>query len=189
MPIVSIEGNIASGKTTHLKLLESAGYTVHYDDSHEQSDLASKYYNDMKRYSLGYHLRLLRNFSLHAHTSTDAVHIYENSPYTLKHVHCELLHEKRCFDEDEYKIYDEYNTQHGWMPDVMIYLYCHPSVCHDRLMPAGQVKSDHILDLHAKYEIACDDLNITDHVKLYKINSQEDIDTVYRSIIDIIKTL
>uniref|UniRef100_A0A6C0BK62 Deoxynucleoside kinase domain-containing protein n=1 Tax=viral metagenome TaxID=1070528 RepID=A0A6C0BK62_9ZZZZ len=187
MPVVSLEGNIFCGKTTYLKRLESEGYLVHYNETLEQSDLAHKFYNDTKRYSLGYHLQLLHQF---CPRENHGLHIYENSPYTLKAIHCELLHSKRHFDEDEYKIYENYHNTHGWLPDVMIYLYCHPKVCYDRCMtqhPSNPVNLDYLTEIHTRYEIVCDELNSP--VKMYKVNTQETPETVYQCLKQILGTL
>jgi deoxyadenosine/deoxycytidine kinase len=189
MTRISLEGNCCSGKTFYLKLLEQNGYIVHYDEQFDQSELTQKYSKDMKRYSLGYYLQKLYNHTHYPHKDTE-IHIFENSPYTLKNVYCTLLHEKHCFDEDEYKIYENYTGKLGWTPDVIIYLYCNPNVCYERSVSRGKSYSpsiDYLKDLHLKYEITCDELNCP--IAIYKINSQDESHIVLNNIKDIIDHL
>jgi deoxyadenosine/deoxycytidine kinase len=189
MKKISIDGNICSGKTFYLKLLEKDGYHVHYDETFNQSQMAQKYSMDMKRYSLGYHLQLLYNYSHYEDKDKD-IHIFESSPYVLKNVYGELTHEKGCFDADEYKIYEKYSTDFGWIPDVVIYLYCNPIICHERIKlchPNNNVNCDYLKDLHLKFETIFDELNTP--ITLYKVNAQEETESVYHYILDILSKI
>jgi deoxyadenosine/deoxycytidine kinase len=179
---VSIEGNNCSGKTYYLQLLERDHYNVHYE--HYDPELTQKYYSDTKRYSLAYHLHMLKCFQQPKNIIPKTVQIYENSPYTLKAVHCGLLSEKNCFDVDEYRIYNNYYQTLGWIPDIMIYLFCHPLTCHHR---CSKPNLEYITELHTKYEIVCDELNC--QTKIYKVNAHEDKETVYRNIKEIIDNI
>lgn len=180
---ISIEGNIGSGKTHYLKLLsqdpELVHYKIHYSDTKEHYELTQKYYTDMKRYSLAYHLSLLECTSdpplplpLPENKET---HVYENSPYTIKKVHCE----PQCFDPTEYQIYDSYHRKHNWVPDIMIYLFCPPLMCHERTNNT-LMNLSYLTELHAMYEIVCDELNCP--IKLFKVNALEDSESVYKNI-------
>jgi len=189
MTRVSVEGNCCSGKTFYLKLLEQKGYHVHYIDQIDQSELTRKYHADMKRYSLGYNLQQLYNYTHYPHENEE-IHLFENSPYTLKNVYCDLLYEKNCFDEDEYRIYNNYTDRLGWVPDIIIYLYCNPNVCYERNVGRNFPYSpsiEYLKDLHLKYEITCDELNCP--ITIYKINAQEDSQSVIDNIMDIIDHL
>jgi len=182
---VSIEGNHCSGKTHYLQLLESDHYNVHYQNN--DIELTNKYYSDTKRYSLAYHLQLLKSFQQPENIIPKTVQIYESSPHTLRAVHCELLSEKNCFDVDEYKIYNNYYQTLGWIPDIMVYLFCHPLTCYQRCLKSKSFQTnslEYITELHTKYEIVCDELNC--HTKIYKVNAHEDTETIYRNIKEII---
>jgi deoxyadenosine/deoxycytidine kinase len=186
MPRISIEGNCCSGKTFYLKLLEQQGYHVHYDDMTNLTRLTQKYNTDMKRYSLGYNLQLLYNYTHYPHKEEE-IHLFENSPYTLNKVYCQLAHEQHCFDEDEYNIYRNYADEMGWIPDIIIYLYCNPFVCYDRSTTKKlpfTPSIDYLKNLHLKYEIICDELNCP--IMIYKINAQDEHQSVISNIKHII---
>jgi thymidylate kinase len=74
----------------------------------------------------------------------------------------------------------------NWKPDFIIYLYCEPSICYERIQSKslGFSLAD-LQAIHIQNEIAFDDLNCP--YPIYKICSQEDITIVYNSIIDIIE--
>lgn len=189
MTRVTIDGNICSGKSHYLTLLERAKYHVHCDTLIGQSELVQKYKSDMKRYSLSYHLQLLHNYAHFPHAKNE-LHIYEGSPYTVKNVYSQLLYEKDCFDLDEYKIYNVYVEDLGWMPDVIIYLFCNPIVCYERnklRQTTNNVSLDYLKDLHLKYETTFDELNCP--ITIYKVNAQEEDVAVYKNIVDILDHL
>lgn len=71
--------------------------------------------------------------------------------------------------------------QPTWMPDVIIYLYCNPIVCCQRL--------DELKNLHIRYEFACDELNCPPTTKIYKINAQEDCQSVVNNLTQILRQL
>jgi len=189
MKRISIEGNWCTGKTFYLKFFEQHGYHVHYNDQIDHSELTQKYQSDMKRYSLAYNLQQLHNY-IHTPHETGGIHIFEGSPYTLKKVYCDLLYEKNCFDADEYRIYNIYSDTLGWTPDVIIYLYCDPNVCYERNIKRKCLYSpniEYLKDIHFKYEITCDEVNCS--IPIYKINAQENSNSVIRNLTDIITHL
>jgi deoxyadenosine/deoxycytidine kinase len=179
---VSIESNICGGKTTCLHLLQKKGYHVHYDTT-EQSGLNLKYQSDVKRFSLGYHLQVLHNYAKHEkHTG---IQLFESSPFTFKHIYSDLLREKDLFDPDEYELYTKFSDEIGWVPDVIIYLFCNPIVCHERCVKRGlNLSLDYLKQLQYKYETTLDELNTT--IKIYKINAQEEPSEILRSIEEIL---
>lgn len=170
MTKIFIDGNICSGKTFYLKLLEKAGYNVNY----EQPMDFHNYCNDIQRYSINYHVQQIYKYP-HYSTIDNEVQLFENSPYILKNVYGELLCKKNYFD------INEYDTE-----NIIIYLFCIPNVCYERSKNKNQRLSlDYLNQLHIKYEILCDEINCP--LTLYKINSQEDSESVLNNIIEIIK--
>ena len=192
MPRIVIDGNIGSGKTFYLKRLEKDGYIVHHEDVKKWSNWLQKYNTDMKRYALGFQLQILHDQARLPYKK-DQVNIYERSPYTLKNVFGDLLYEEGLFDTDEYELHNRYVKDFAWSPDVIIYLFCDPLVCQERVKSRfsisgdDQLTGDYLKKLHLKHETVFDDLNC--HIPLYKINSQEDPETVYKNIKDIISKI
>ena len=118
---------------------------------------------------------------------TCALPIYECSPYTLTNVYGELLYRKQIFDPDEYLIYKKYYSEIGWNPDVIIYLYCHPSVCYERCRRMNMdvnITMNRIIEIHTQHELIMDEINCP--IALYKVNAQEDIECVVNNVTDIV---
>jgi len=140
MKRVSFEGNVCSGKTLYLKLLDTNGYHVSWNHMANPTDPRVDLY------------------------------FYENSPYSIKNVY-------------------GMEVEPNWIPDIIIYLYCHPVVCYERSKNRGGslVEMKHLQGIHLKYEILCDEINCP--VTLYKINSHEDIESVYKNICDVINSV
>ena len=101
-----------------------------------------------------------------------------------------MLFEEEIFDQQEYELHNLYVNKIGWKPDAIIYLYCDPDVCYERIKTrfsiAGdnQLTIDYLKKLHIKHEIVFDDLNCS--IPIYKVNSMEDPLTVYQTITEII---
>lgn len=195
MKKISIEGNICSGKTLYLKLLEKEGYHVHYESSIDPLLLNSPYYFE----------QLLYNYS-HPFGTDNEIHLFENSPYTLKNVYGDHSFEQNNFCVSNSSISNNYNknleiwqrridydvSYLDWKPDAIIYLFCQPFICHERqqnrnhqqLGGQSPPSYEQIINLHIKYEIFCNEINCP--IPIYKINSQDDIEIVFNSIKNII---
>lgn len=189
---IAIDGNIGSGKTFYLNKLQNEGYIVNHEDISKWSQWLQKYHSDMNRYALGFQLQILYDQTQLPYKPSQ-LNIYERSPYTLKNIFGDMLFEEQLFDKQEYELHNLYVKKIGWKPDVVIYLYCDPDICYerikDRLSVAGdnQLTVDYLKKLHIKHEIVFDDLNCS--IPIYKVNSMEDTETVYNTIVEIIETL
>ena len=146
----------------------------------------------MKRYALGFQLQILHD-QYRLPWEMGKLNIYERSPYTLKNIFGDLLYEQNQFDPQEYKLHNTYVETLGWTPDVIIYLYCDPEICHQRVNTRFSIDEDskmtlnYLNKLHLKHEIVFDDMNCS--IPIYKINSMEDTETVYKNILDILNKL
>ena len=192
MAKVAIDGNIGSGKTHYLRLLEKEGFHVNHENVKAWGSWLDKYNGDMKRYSLGFQLKILHDQANLPYKS-DQVNIYERSPYTLKNVFGDMLYQDKLMDEDEYKLHNDYVNRFGWRPDAIIYLYCDPSICHKRIQSRDKISGDskisldYLKNLHIQHELVFDSVNCD--IPIYKINSQEPPETVYANIKHILSSL
>jgi deoxyadenosine/deoxycytidine kinase len=185
---IVIDGNVASGKTHYLHLLEEQGYHVSIPETPEGVRLFKKYQSEPTRYALAYYLNLLTQYQQPgAPGASGDLHLYEGSPYTLQHVYGELWREQPDADRDEHRVFLQYLSQMGWVPDIIIYLTCHPNVCHERskLREVDPPSLDLVRYIHLKYEIAYDEAVCP--VKLYKVNSQDTPAEVLSCLVEIIK--
>ena len=77
----------------------------------------------------------------------------------------------------------ESDPQMTVVPDYIIYLRCHPQICFER--STKQLQLEDLIKQHHTCEIMCDNVNTT--IPIYKINSQEDQETVYHNLLDILQ--
>lgn len=140
MPIlISLEGNICCDKLYYLKLLESTGYNVRYND-----------------------------YVLNTGDKSLELQFFDGSPYTNNCIYSNL-------------IMDDTPT---WKPDIIIYLFCCPSICLQEHYKGQMCNANYLQGLHLKYEILCDDINWKDN--MYKVNIHDDRNQVFDNIKDII---
>ena len=144
--IISVDGNIGSGKSTLVSILK-----CHYkcdvvvltepvdswnDIKEDETDenIISKFYKDKDRYSFSFQmLALITRISeirKVIKTNPKAVIITERSIDTDRNVFCKMLY------DEGYKIYMKcYNEFIDEFPTAgTIYLYTSPSVCHKRIL-------------------------------------------------------
>lgn len=191
---VAIDGNIGCGKTFYLTKLQQAGYNVYHEPVAQWANWLKKYNSDMKRYALGFQLKILHD-QIGLPNPPGQINVYERSPYTLRHIFGDMLWHDGLFDADEYALHNSYVNDLAWKPDVIIYLFCDPKVCYDRLKErAGravegdtQLTLDYLKKIHIQHECVLDELQC--HIPIYKINSQEDPDTVYNNLLQVLQSL
>lgn len=165
---IVIDGSPGAGKTFYLDKLAKDGFLVHMHAS------------DVKKTPFCHHLNKLLTYVKSTYNK-GKVNLYEMSPHTLKHVYCPVLLEEKNIDEEESNILCEYIDQVKWIPDVIIYLYCDPTICFER---SNKLTLESLKKYHLWHEITLDELNC--QIPIYKINSQEDPQTVYKNILSIL---
>ena len=150
--IVSVDGNIGSGKSTLVSILK-----CHYkcdvvvlpepvdswnEIKEEKTDenIIAKFYKDKHKYSFSFQmLALISRISELRKVikeNPNAVIITERSIETDKNVFCKMLYDEGCINEIEYKIYMKcYNEFMDEFPIAgTIYLYTSPSICYRRIL-------------------------------------------------------
>ena len=117
MPSIVIDGNIGSGKTTQLNLLEKKGWKVRREPI-EQWPL-DEFYKDPKRWAFYFHMVILQTLRP---LKTGEMVIYERSLMSSRWVFWPVLVNKGFVTQGEDKIYSEFYEQFAWYPDVYIFL-------------------------------------------------------------------
>jgi deoxyadenosine/deoxycytidine kinase len=117
MPRVVIDGNIGSGKTTQLGLLEKKGWKVRREPIDEWP--LEEFYKDPKRWAFYFHmviLQTLRPFK------TPGTVIYERSLLSSRWVFWPVLLKQKVVTAQEDETYGKFYDQYAWYPDVYIFL-------------------------------------------------------------------
>ena len=149
--IVSIEGNIGSGKSTilsYLKQYSKKQYIYLQEPVNEWSSICDKkgetilshFYRDSKTYSFQFQmmayisrLNLLRNV---IKENPNAVIITERCLYTDKFVFAKMLYDKENMTDIEYTIYNKWFT--SFIDDIettgIIYIKTNPETCYERII-------------------------------------------------------
>jgi deoxyguanosine kinase len=151
--IISIEGNIGSGKSTLVKILrenlkndnrfvfipEPVDQWLKMTDS-EGENILTKFYKDQEKYSFSFQvlaftskLKLIKE-AIHNHP--EKIIIIERSVYTDKEVFAKMLHNEKKIDDISYQIYlDMFNEflEHDTDIDKIIFVNTNYNICDERV--------------------------------------------------------
>ena len=152
--LISIEGNIGTGKTTLINILkkkfsrknnvifveEPLNQWLNLKDS-DGKNILGKFYDDQQRWSYSFqmHAFITRSKDILKQNTNDNVVIIERSVLTDCNVFANLLHESGKISEMEWKLYEEW---FDWLteqfskviPDKFIYLKAKPEVSYQRMI-------------------------------------------------------
>jgi deoxyadenosine/deoxycytidine kinase len=152
--LISIEGNIGTGKTTLINILknkfskknnvifveEPLNQWLSLKDS-DGKNILGKFYEDQERWSYSFqmHAFITRSKDILKQNTNDNVVIIERSVLTDCNVFANLLHESGKISEMEWKLYVEW---FDWLteqfskviPDKFIYLKAEPEVSYQRMI-------------------------------------------------------
>lgn len=148
-PRIVIDGNIGSGKSTQLKLLERSGFNVKCEPIHDWP--LKKFYSDKKRWAFLLQMSILKSFI----EENELVHVWERSPESSRCVFWKMLNE--FYSDDEHDVYSFFYEKNAWTPDVHIYIRTSPEKCFERLQKRTQdgdrcITLDYLQTVHAHYE-------------------------------------
>ena len=113
---VVIDGNIGSGKTTQLDMLERKGWFVKREPIDKWP--LELFYNNMSRWAFLLQIRILQTIR----PQKSGVTIYERGLLSTRHVFWEWLFSKKMVTDAEHESYEEAYERYVWYPDVYIYL-------------------------------------------------------------------
>ena len=152
--LISIEGNIGTGKTTLINILKkkftNKSSVIFVEEPLQQwlnlidsdgSNILGKFYGDQARWSYSFqmHAFITRSKDILSQNTEDNVVIIERSVLTDCNVFATLLHKSGKISELEWKLYNEWFL---WLtghfnkvkPDKYIYLKADPEVSFNRMV-------------------------------------------------------
>ena len=152
--LISIEGNIGTGKTTLINILNKKfgkkNNVIFVDEPLQQwlnlkdsdgENILGKFYGDQHRWSYSFqmHAFITRSKAILEQNTDDNVVIIERSVITDRNVFAYLLYESGKISEMEWKLYIEWFdwlTEHfsKITPDKFIYLKADPKISYQRMV-------------------------------------------------------
>lgn len=146
---IAIEGNIASGKSTQVKLLEGVL------EPHREWPL-NLFYGNPERWSFLMQLSVLKSF---IDVPNDC--IVERSPDSSLKVFWRVAPKT----DEEDKLFKFYNGCLGWVPDLIVYIRTPPDVCFERILTRRQIgdvqiTKEYLETIHKAYEEYISESNV-----------------------------
>lgn len=160
--IVSIEGNIGSGKSTFVNLLKEN--CIERDDicflqepidqwleiKDSECNILQHYYKDQKKYSFAFQIMAyISRLSLLRTAMQNKQYKYiitERSLYTDKEVFCKMLYDDTFINEIEYKIYNKWFYEfNNWIDEsnpefIFVYFRCNPQISYERVKIRSRIE-------------------------------------------------
>ena len=149
---IVIDGNIGSGKTTQLGLLEQKGWTVRREPIDKWP--LKEFYADPSRWAFLLHMVILR--TLRPLKTKNPV-IYERSLLSSRWVFWPVLQRQGHVTPAEHEAYDYFYEQFSWSPDIYIYLSKDLDLAWKHIQARGQTGDDGVTreyldELDAEYK-------------------------------------
>lgn len=149
---IVIDGNIGSGKTTQLGLLEQKGWMVRREPIDKWP--LKEFYADPTRWAFLLHMIILRTLRP---LKTKSPVIYERSLLSSRWVFWPVLKRKGHVTEVEHDTYDHFYEQFSWSPDIYIFLSKDLDLAWKHIQARGQAGDDGVTreyldELDAEYK-------------------------------------
>ena len=177
---VVIDGNIGSGKTTQLNLLEKKGWTVKREPIDEWPlDL---FYKDKSRWALVLQLKILQTLR-----PVKGTVVYERCLLSTRHVFWEYLVQKKLVTPEEHDVYCAQYDKDAWYPDVYIFLSKTPELAFEHVQRRHQVGDtgvtlEYLKDLDVLYQKMIRNVPCKVHI----VNAEQPPEVIHEQILSLL---
>ena len=184
MPIITLDGNIGSYKTSILNYFHKNYKTaIDVEPVESWNDYLKTLYNTQNS-TYNFQIKVWMD-RCWIQEKSNTIILMERSPYFIKNVFVEKAYEDESISEEEYKniLTLHKTTDKLWEPEGLIYLRSNPELCFNRIKKRGRdseknIKLEYIKRIHELHEE-----KYNDAVKNNK--NIICIDVEYKSIADI----
>jgi deoxyadenosine/deoxycytidine kinase len=179
---VVIDGNIGSGKTTQLNLLEKRGRIVRREPIDDWP--LEEFYKDPQRWAFYFHMKILQ--TLRPLKTTRTV-VYERSLLSSRWVFWEVLRRQGQVTEQEHETYVHFYNHHVWFPDVYIFLSKSVDLAWEHIQQRHQagdsgITQEYWMDLDKEYQILVKNVPC----KVYVLNANRSVEEIHKEICEIL---
>ena len=173
--IISIEGNIGSGKSTFLSYIrencskkiifvkEPVDKWEQIRDSETNETMLQKFYKDQKMYSFSFQMMaFISRFSILRETvrqNPSAIIITERCLYTDKYVFAKMLFEMKNIEDVNYQIYNKWFEEFACEIPInkIIYIKTNPEISFERIkkrnrIGESEIQLDYLINCHKYHE-------------------------------------
>ena len=191
---ISIDGNIGSGKSTVMSMLEKNldkdKYCFIQEDVKNWDNYLKQYYNDIKQNSLLFQMKVL----LHHLTNKNIgnkIQIHERSPLSCIDIFGINLKNSKFLTELDIDLMKNYNSIYGWLPDLVIYIKTEPDIAHNRIKKRSRQGESIPLTYLNNINNLYNNLYTrgSENIKVICVNGNLDINIIVNQITTIIENL
>lgn len=188
---ISIEGGIASGKTTLLTKLQQEIRIPVFLEQVESWTLLNKFYENTSRWGFTFNIEVLLSMSKWKNNNYNS--LYERSPNSCRHVFTQMQFDENTLTKEELDIFDIIFKEFGWNQDMIIYIKTDADVCYQRMQKRGRncedsVNLKYLEDVNAKHDDMLEYLKIyKPNIKIHIINGNNDADEVYKNVLELLQ--
>tara|TARA_B110001450_G_C17573227_1_gene461683 strand:- start:145 stop:738 length:594 start_codon:yes stop_codon:yes gene_type:complete len=193
--IISIDGNIGSGKSTILydikKNLNKTDYSFIFENLEVYNTWIKLYYQNMNKYALGFQMEVLLSHLLNKKKmNLSSYNFIERSPVSCISIFGQYLLDNNILSKDEQNICIKYNKEYGWIPDYIIYIQTDPINCFDRINKRNRngesmISIEYLQNINALYN----NLYCYDKKNIYIINGNDNYNEVYKNVFSTIQMI
>lgn len=127
---VAIEGNIGSGKSSVLTLLEQRGVRVFQEPVADWTELLDLFYMSPREHAFALSMQVLMSFR----ASVECAHcVVERSPLACRYVFGQMAYNEGLMSQAEWDVFKEYHDLLGWEPCAVIFIDVPADECMKRI--------------------------------------------------------
>ncbi len=189
---ISIEGNIASGKSTLVSRLQQTTRIPVFLEPVNNWTLLDKFYEDQTRWGFTFNTEVL--LSMHKWKTNNYNSIYERSPNSCRFVFAQLMFDDGILTKEELVLFDKLFEGYGWDQDAIIYVRTPPEICYQRMHQRGRecesnVSLEYLQKLDKAHDFMLDLLQKQKpEIKIIEIDGIACADDVYKNVLTILGT-
>jgi len=178
---IVIDGNIGSGKTTQLNILEKKGWLVRREPIDEWP--LELFYSDKSRWALLLQLKILQTLQPVRNTE-----VYERCLFSTRYVFWQHLLQNGLVRPEEHDVYITQYQKDVWYPDVYIFLSKRPEVAYQHIQERHQsgdsvITLEYLCELDTLYKKMIMNVPCLVHI----INAEQSPEAIHSQILSVLR--